>query len=186
MDWTLQLQTAHAMAQFQADSYHFQHLKCTITAMTYSIRTAAAEDQQQVLALLPALSDFNVPEYRNPDHTWQGDAKLLEQFFADTTPETNTLVAIDANSAVLGVAAYTMRKELLSGEPSAHLEVLAVSEEFRKQGIGQALIDATESAAKSKGAQSITLHVFSNNTRARSLYQSTGYNEELLRCYKPL
>lgn len=154
--------------------------------MTYLIRTAAPVHQQQVLALLPALSDFNVPEYRNPDHTWQGDAKLLEKFFAGTAPKTYALVAIDENSVVLGVAAYTMREELLSGEPSAHLEVLAVSGESRRQGIGQALIDATESAAKSRGARSITLHVFSNNTRARGLYRATGYDEELLRCYKPL
>lgn len=154
--------------------------------MTYSIRNAIPEDQQEALALLPALSDFNVPEYRNPDDTWHGDAKLLKQFFAGTIPETDVLVAIDGHSAILGVAVYTLRKELLSGEPSAHLEVLAVSRDSRRQGIGNALINATESAAKIKGAQSITLHVFANNTRARSLYQSTGYNEELLRCYKPL
>ena len=125
-------------------------------------------------------------EYRNPDHTWQGDAKLLQQFFDGKTPETHALVAVNEDSTVLGVAIYTLRKELLSGEPSAHLEVLAVSAETRRQGIGQALIDATENGAKALGAQSITLHVFSNNTRARGLYKATGYNEELLRCYKQL
>lgn len=154
--------------------------------MNHTIRPATLDDQQQALALLPALSDFNVPEYRNPDHTWQGDAKLLEHFFAGKTPDTHALVAVDDSANVLGVAIYTMRKELLSGEPSAHLEVLAVSGETRRQGIGQALVDATESAAKTHGAQSMTLHVFSNNTRARSLYKASGFNEELLRCYKPL
>lgn len=154
--------------------------------MNYSIRTALPDDQQQALALLPALSDFNVPEYRNPDHTWQGDAKHLQQFFEGKTPDTHVLVAVDQDSTIHGVSIYTMRKELLSGEPSAHLEVLAVNTETRRQGIGQALVDATETAAKALGAQSITLHVFSNNTRARALYQAKGFNEELLRCYKPL
>lgn len=111
---------------------------------------------------------------------------MLKQFFAGAIPETHVLVAVEEDSTVHGVAIYTMRKELLSGEPSAHLEVLAVNADTRRQGIGQALIDSTETAAKTLGAQSITLHVFSNNTRARSLYKATGFKEELLRCYKPI
>lgn len=154
--------------------------------MKYTIRNPEPSDQQQALDLLPALSDFNVPDYRNPDHTWQGDAELLEQCFEGTTADTHALVAIDADSTVKGIAMYTMRKELLSGGPSAHLEVLAVDRESRRQGIGQALLDAAESSAKALGAQSITLHVFSNNTRARGLYASGGFKEELLRCYKAL
>jgi len=81
---------------------------------------------------------------------------------------------------------YTLRKELLSGEPSAHLEVLAVDGSCRRQGVGRALIEATEVAAKALGAKSLSLHVFANNTRARKLYAATHFNEELLRCYKPL
>lgn len=152
----------------------------------HTIRPALNVDAQQAMALLPALADFKVPSYRNPDHLWQGDARLLEQFFAGNTPNTHALVAVDADSNVHGIAIYTLRDELLSGEASAHLEVLAVDGECRKQGIGRALIDATETAAKAMGAQSLTLHVFSNNTRARSLYMSVDFQEELLRCYKPL
>lgn len=152
----------------------------------HSIRTAINDDAQQALALLPALTDFEVPQYRNPDHLWQGDAKLLKQFFSGDTPDTHALVAVDTDSNVHGIAIYTIRMELLSGEPSAHLEVLAVDGKYRKQGIGQALIDATESAAKGMGAQSLTLHVFTNNIRARGLYSSAGFQEELLRCYKPI
>ena len=79
-----------------------------------------------------------------------------------------------------------MRSELLSGEPSAHLEVLVVNPDARRQGIGKRLIEATETAAKALGATSLTLHVFANNKRARSLYQACEFKEELLRCYKPI
>ena len=154
--------------------------------MKHTIRTATAADQQATLALLPELSDFDVPDYRNPDHTWQGDAKLLKQFFNDQAPDTHALVYEDAESEIQGISIYTMRSELLSGELSAHLEVLVVNGNARRQGIGKKLIEATEHGAKTLGATSLTLHVFANNKRARSLYQACEFKEELLRCYKPL
>ncbi len=152
----------------------------------YTIRTAVNDDAQQALALLPTLADFDVPQYRNPDHLWQGDASLFEQYLAGKTPNTHALVAADKDDNVHGIAIYTLRKELLSGEPSAHLEVLAVDSTCRRLGIGRALIEATESKAKTQGASSLTLHVFANNTRARGLYSAVGFEEELLRCYKPI
>lgn len=154
--------------------------------MTNTIRTAIAADREASLALLPELSDFDVPAYRNPDHTWHGDAKLLEQFFKQQTPDTHALVYEDAQTNIQGISIYTMRSELLSGEPSAHLEVLVVNPDARRQGIGKRLIEATETTAKALGATSLTLHVFANNKRARSLYQACEFKEELLRCYKPI
>ncbi len=150
------------------------------------IRPIESRDAAQAVALMPGLADFDVPEYRNPDHLWQGDVKLFNQMLSGDAPDTHALVAVHSNGDIHGIAMYTMRNELLSGETSAHLEVLAVDPLCRRQGIGQALVKITESAAKEKGAASLTLHVFSKNTRARKLYASAGFNEELLRCYKPL
>ena len=152
----------------------------------YTIRSITNSDAQQALALLPSLADFELPEGRNPDDLWQGDAKLLKEMLGGKAPNTHALVAIDVNNHVQGLAIYTMRNELLSGEPSAHLEVLVVNSECRRQGVGQALIDATEAGAKQLGAKSLTLHVFANNARARGLYSAKHFQEELIRCYKPL
>jgi len=152
----------------------------------YTIRAADKDDAAQALVLLLALSDFDVPQYRNPDHLWQGDAELLKQCLAGQRPDTHVLIAIDSQSKLYGIAMYTMRQEMLSEEPSAHLEALAVNSRCRRQGVGKALMEATEHAAKKLGATSLTLHVFANNTRARNLYASEGFNEELLRCYKPI
>ena len=94
------------------------------------------------------------------------------------------LVAIDETAQVLGVSMTTLREEFLSHEPSAHLEVLAVAESAEGQGVGGALIDKTEKMSQERGAQSVTLHVFGNNVRARGLYKHVGYGEELIRCIK--
>ena len=80
----------------------------------------------------------------------------------------------------------SFRKELLSGDPSAHLEVLALDQPAEGHGIATALMQETERLATANGALSMSLHVFANNTRARSLYERQGFDGELLRYHKPL
>ena len=78
----------------------------------------------------------------------------------------------------------TLREELLSHAPSAHLETIIVAPQARGKGLGSRLLERAEQRAIALGAKSLTLHVFSNNIRARSLYKKHGYDEELLRCIK--
>lgn len=94
------------------------------------------------------------------------------------------LVATDETGQICGGALTSMRPELLTHAPSAHLQALVVAESAEGYGVGRSLIDHTEQMVLARGAQSITLHVFGNNTRARSLYQRAGYNEELIRAIK--
>ena len=54
------------------------------------------------------------------------------------------------------------------------------------QGIGQMLLRAAEGEAVAHGAQTITLHVFSSNKRARGFYERSGYDGELMRYIKPI
>ena len=79
----------------------------------------------------------------------------------------------------------TLNPELLSQSPSAHLEVIAVAENAEGQGVGKELMAAAEAGARNRGANSITLFVFANNARARRVYDSAGFDEELIRCIKP-
>ena len=80
----------------------------------------------------------------------------------------------------------TLRPELLSKEPSSHLEAIAVAEGLSGKGIGSLLLAAIEKDARSRGAGSMTLHVFATNTRARGFYEGKGYQGELMRYIKPL
>lgn len=156
------------------------------SSMPYSIRQATHDDIKALVALLPRLADFEVPADRDPKDLWFGDSKLLEKAITGKAPDSHVLVAADADNTVVGVAMYTIKPELLSGASSAHLESLAVDAGHTRQGLGQKLIDATATAAVHKGATCMSLHVFSNNERARALYKASGFNEELIRCYKPI
>ncbi len=151
----------------------------------YTLRPAEEQDLQGLASLLPQLADFDVPEGRNPDDLWQGDLALVERLLAgETLPSYCDVLSRNDDNMILGLILVTMQPEALSGEPSAHLEAIAVHPQARGMGLGRYLLEHAESSAAVRGAKSMTLHVFGNNTRARALYRATDYGEEMIRCMK--
>jgi ribosomal protein S18 acetylase RimI-like enzyme len=149
------------------------------------IRQATRDDVDALCALLPRLAAFDIPSGRDPEHLWRGDEKMLRRYLTDDDPAGVVLLA-EREGAPLGVAFASLRAEMLSGAPSAHLEALAVAESAQGRGIGRALMAAVEAAVIERGATSMTLHVFAANTRARGLYERLGYDGEILRYTKTL
>ena len=151
----------------------------------FQVIDADASHSDAVLALMPRLADYDVPKSRNPKHLWEHDANMFRQWLRGEA-ECIVHVAVDIDDKVLGFAMTTLRPELLSHEPSAHLEAIALDPVAEGRGVAKALLAATEASAYSKGAQTMTLHVFSVNERARRLYERAGYDGELMRYIKPL
>ena len=147
-------------------------------------RPAEPDDYDALLKLLPQLADFDIPVRRFANNLWEGDAKLLKSVLDKETQVTFADVAIDSGNQISGLILITMRDEILSHEPSAHLEAIVVSPSARGQGLGRRLLQRAEDRVRDLGAKTLTLHVFANNQRARSLYRSHGFNEEMLRCIK--
>ena len=154
--------------------------------MTYELRAAVPADVSQILGLFPRLAAFDLPPERSAEHLWRSDAELLGRWATGAVPQCLVFVAVDSEETILGVAVAQLREELLSHAPSAHLEVLVVREGAEGQGIGQALVREVEQAVRARGAESITLHVFRSNTRARAVYERLGFTEELIRAIKYL
>jgi len=154
--------------------------------MQFSVRDARPADQDALRAMLPRLADFDLPSRRRPEHLWRGDEKILLGWLAGTEPQCMVQVAENEAGQLLGMAMTRLRGELLSDEPSAHLEALAVTQQAQGKGVGRALLDAAEMAARQHGALTMTLHVFARNTRARQLYERLGYDGELMRYIKTL
>ncbi len=153
---------------------------------SYAIRTATTADQDGLLPLLPRLAAFDLPESRVPEDLWKSDEKLLRRWLAGQAPECIVQIAVDPAETVLGLALVSLRPELLSNQPSAHLEALAVAAEAEGQGIGKALLHAVEQAARDRGALTMTLHVFASNSRARHVYERAGYTGQLIRYTKAI
>lgn len=153
--------------------------------MAYRIIDADRSHGEAMLALMPRLADYDVPETRNPKHLWEHDAEMMRDWLKGEA-ECLVHVAVDEQDSVLGFSMVRFRPELLSHEPSAHLEALALDKRAEGKGIAKALLVAAEAAAKAEGAQSMTLHVFAVNARARGLYERAGYDGELMRYIKHL
>ncbi len=170
-----------------ASSYPNAVLEMSKTNDDYLIRTAESADLDAILKLMPRLAE-GIPE-GNPRTEQQiigGDVELLKKW-AKGDGEGLVFVAVDsASDGVAGFGFARMREELLSHEPSVHLEALVVRSDAGGNGLGGLLIDAIEQEAKEKGAKSMSLHVFSRNAEARGLYRRKGFEEELIRCIKHL
>ena len=150
------------------------------------IRSGGERDRSILLSLLPELADFEVPEGRNPRHLWEGDGELLAKVLVGEAP--NTFIDVMEGTAeepeLVGFVMVTLREELLSHRPSAHLETILVHPKARGRGLGRQLMAHVESKVRDLGAESLTLHVFSNNHRARALYSQRGFDSELIRAVK--
>ena len=152
-----------------------------------TIRAALETDESAVLALMPELADFELPTWRDPKDLWEGDARLVRKHFAGAADGvTRLLVAVDGSDQVLGLALVTLGEESLSHRPGAHLEAIVVAKSGRGLGLGRPLMAATEQLAIEEGAQTLTLNAFRQNLRARSLYESIGFDGELIRYIKRL
>lgn len=150
----------------------------------WHIAEPGQEMRAPIMALLPRLAAFELPSQRNPEDLWRSDAAMMDRWFDGAAPDVRVLAATDDQNALAGIAMLSLKPELLSQAPSAHLEALAVAPDFEGRGVGSALLDACHARARDEGARSITLHVFDTNHRANQLYHRKGYAPELHRCIK--
>jgi ribosomal protein S18 acetylase RimI-like enzyme len=68
----------------------------------------------------------------------------------------------------------------------AFVDSLAVKQEFRRRGVGRALMDHAHRWAIAKGAADIDLNVFEFNQPAIAFYQALGYETSRRRMVKDL
>jgi GNAT superfamily N-acetyltransferase len=152
--------------------------------LVLKILKATAADCEDMLELFPRLASFDLPHNRNPEHLWADDARLLTEWASGNRDDCFVHSAKDEDGRVLGVTMVTLKPELLSHAPSAHLEVLVVAADAEGQGVGGSLLAAAEKEARKRGALSMSLHVFARNQRARNVYERAGYDGELIRYIK--
>lgn len=74
----------------------------------------------------------------------------------------------------------------ITGMPQAFVVFMAVVPEFRRSGVGTALLTAAEEHARARGLPYVTLMVSEDNAEARSFYQRAGYITERRLLCKPL
>jgi ribosomal protein S18 acetylase RimI-like enzyme len=74
----------------------------------------------------------------------------------------------------------------VTGDRHAHIFLLYVLPEYRRRGIGKALVDSAENWARARGDRQMGLQVFQTNQPALNLYRQLGYQTQSLWMLKPL
>lgn len=153
---------------------------------TATIRHARPADEATLLGMLDQLADFPVPSWRTARQIAEADLRILLQALHHPDAESSVLVAEDPPETVAGFVFTTTRQDYFTARPQAHIEVLIVLDAARGRGIARALISAVEEWARGRGHAHVTLNVFANNGRARTIYERLGYRPETVHYLKPL
>lgn len=121
-----------------------------------------------------------------PEQDFSHLARTVEQFFSQETP----LWWVDfvgegargasSSPAPIGCLWVGNAIDQVRSDRHAHIFLLYVKPEHRRQGIGTALMHRVENWAAARGDRSIGLQVFSSNTAALNLYQQLGYQTQSL------
>ena len=94
------------------------------------------------------------------------------------------LAATDAAGTPLGFVSLLTDRDYFTDLPCGHVADLVVVRSHQGRGVGRALLAAAERWAEAAGYPWLTLHVFEGNTRARRVYEQTGYVAEWTRMVK--
>ena len=74
----------------------------------------------------------------------------------------------------------------VTGDAQGFVAYMAVDPDARRRGVGAALLDAAERAARERGLPYMSLMVTEENEAARELYAQAGYRTERRLLCKPL
>jgi len=107
----------------------------------------------------------------------------VERYFSPQTPLWWVLDAAATPIACLWAGSAVVQ---VSGDRYAHVFLLYVAPEQRRQGIGTALLAQVQLWARARGDRHVGLQVFAHNYEARSLYERLGFATQSLLLLKPL
>jgi ribosomal protein S18 acetylase RimI-like enzyme len=148
------------------------------------VRPATTADRSFVLATVPRLGDFAVPEWRTAPEIAEGDARALRAYFDAGERSDRLQVAESKDGRRLGFVYLETVHDYFTGEEHGHVSVVAVESTAEGRGVGTALLEAADAWACGRGYRTMTLNVFATNDRARRLYERLGYVPETVRYRK--
>ena len=150
-----------------------------------SIRPGVASDAPAILALAERLPAFG-PSTRPAAEIAERERVALADALYHPAVGTAVLVAEQQPRGVIGVLLLESRRDYFTNAEHGYVSILAVAGEVEGQGVGRALLKAAEDWARDRGFSKLTLAVFSDNHRAKAVYERQGWRPELETWYKPL
>ena len=136
-----------------------------------TIIQADLEHLDQVTPLFDAYRRF----YRKPADEARAQAFLRERL---SNRDSLILFALDGASTALGFTQLYPSFSSVRMRPLWILNDLFVVPEARGQGVGRRLMEAARERAQAAGMVALALATEKNNTTAKALYESLGYQQD--------
>jgi ribosomal protein S18 acetylase RimI-like enzyme len=150
------------------------------------IRPAAPTDKAFILDLARRLTEFGTVPGRDTTQMVARDRQVLATVLEQPPADTALFIAEDADGNPAGFMHLTTDNDYYSDSTTGHIADVVVVPGADGRGIGSALIAFAEVWARERGFAMLTLNVFTENRRARRLYEKAGFQEEWIRCTKRL
>lgn len=132
------------------------------------IRQAEINDIKDILALIKGKAEFDGCF----DSLLATEQNIAEAFFSNS-PKSWALVA-EVDSQLVGIATYYNIYSTFKAKPGIWLDDLFVFPQYRKIGIGKALIKELCKVAKTNGCCRVDWIVARDNENGRAFYESVG------------
>lgn len=132
------------------------------------IRPAQPEDVSDIFDLIQALA-----RYEKLEQTVTGSAKTLEHHLFGQPTYAEALVA-DIDRKIVGFALFFTNYSTFLTQPGLYLEDLFVLSDYRRQGIGKALLQQVANLAVERNCGRLEWSVLDWNESAISVYRRLG------------
>lgn len=143
------------------------------------IRPARPADLEAIAHLLGDLDSFH--QEFEPNLLLQGDPKIVpvERLQRYLDGEEHVVLVAPVDGEIAGFARLQIEdrpeNRIFKACRAGVIHELAVSERYRRHGIGRALMEAAHAAARAAGVESLSLSHFAGNEVAGRFYDSMGY-----------
>ncbi len=145
----------------------------------FSIDNATAEDIPALVGLLAELFSIEKDFQADTQKQVQGLQLLLNH------PDTAIIkVARNQEGLAIGMVSAQLVTSTAQGTPSAWVEDMVISQDYRACGIGKTLLQAALEWAKAKGASRAQLLVDIENQPALAYYSHLGWQSTQLQARK--
>lgn len=133
-----------------------------------NLRSATIDDVESIFSLIQALA-----EYEKLSHQVVGSPEQLKEHLFGERPYAEVILA-EINSKIVGFALFFHNYSTFLTQPGIYLEDLFVLPEYRRQGIGKALITAVAQLAVNRNCGRLEWSVLDWNQPAIDFYRSMG------------
>ena len=141
---------------------------CRLMNSEFKIRQAIAEDVGQIFGLIEALA-----EYEQLSHQVTGTIEDLQEHLFGSRVYAEAIVS-ETDSKIVGFALFFPNYSTFLTKPGIYLEDLFVLPEYRRRGMGKAMLSYLGKLALERDAGRLEWSVLDWNESAIAFYQSMG------------